>query len=323
MFRRLVTLGVAMAMIGCGAEEVREPATHEIQSALTAGTTGLALGYVETNEQWTSMPAVNGLPNIIAAVGVVASHRGGDTAAVRMRNVVGSSLQVRLEEETSRDAETAHVTEQVVLWLATNNILRNATGSIIGRAGRFTHTQDGRLWRRINFPQPLANPVVFAQVMTFNGGQPCSTRVRNVDSTGFEFRVDEWSYLDGHHAAETIGWIALSKGKHLLTTGGSYELTYKTYAWAGAIATNHAFRRVDALVQTAGYVGAGGVVAQSQSFNGPAPIVERLRSTQVTRDNTTSLDWEVKLDEEENADRLHAVENVGIGAFIQELIVRY
>ena len=47
--------------------------------------------------------------------------------------------------------------------------------------------------------------------------------MRNVDASGFEIRVQEWDYLDGIHAAETIGYLALERGNFILEGGTRLE----------------------------------------------------------------------------------------------------
>ncbi len=54
---------------------------------------------------------------------------------------------------------------------------------------------------------------------TSNGDQPLTVRVRNVTATGFEFQLDEWQYLDGWHAGESIGYLVVEAGEHTLLDG--------------------------------------------------------------------------------------------------------
>ncbi|MBW2533182.1 MAG: cadherin-like beta sandwich domain-containing protein, partial [Deltaproteobacteria bacterium] len=43
--------------------------------------------------------------------------------------------------------------------------------------------------------------------------------MRNVTGTGFDIRVQEWLYLDGLHVRETVGFMVVERGHHLLPDG--------------------------------------------------------------------------------------------------------
>jgi len=34
------------------------------------------------------------------------------------------------------------------------------------------------------------------QIATYNGGDPSHTRIKDVTSNGFQFKIEEWKYLD-------------------------------------------------------------------------------------------------------------------------------
>lgn len=90
----------------------------------------------------------------------------------------------------------------------------------IGQSGTVTVAQSGSdQWHAVAFDTTILDAVVVMGPMSFNGGQAATTRVRNVTDEGFEFQIDEWNYLDGAHITETIGWLAVSEGSHVLSTG--------------------------------------------------------------------------------------------------------
>lgn len=74
-------------------------------------------------------------------------------------------------------------------------------------------------WQRVDFDTAIEGAVVVMGPGSAEGSHPFSVRVRNVDETGFEFQIDEWSYLDGSHAELSIDWIAGSAGSHTLDDG--------------------------------------------------------------------------------------------------------
>ena len=91
---------------------------------------------------------------------------------------------------------------------------------IIGEAGVVTEGQaDSDTWNSVTFENALDNPTVVMGGLTGNGGQPYTVRVRDVTSEGFEYQIDEWDYLDGSHTSESISWVAIESGTHVLEDG--------------------------------------------------------------------------------------------------------
>lgn len=92
-------------------------------------------------------------------------------------------------------------------------------------------------WVRVAFASRYTSPIVVAGPPKFNNSAPGVVRIRNVNATGFEVRLAEWTYQDGNHPAETIGYLVLEKGRAQLTDGswieaGSFTGTTKTSAVA-------------------------------------------------------------------------------------------
>jgi hypothetical protein len=151
----------------------------------------------------------------------------------------------------------------------------------------------------VTFDQPLTDPVI-ALTSTQNGGDPFTLRVVGIsynitgEATGFSFIIEEWEYLDGPHPAiETINWLAIEEGVHTLPDGRTIE--------AGTTQANH--------TNTA--------VALNGSFSGPPVILTSVMSnndgTTVDSDplNITASGFNVRLQEEEGQDNIHALETVG------------
>jgi hypothetical protein len=86
--------------------------------------------------------------------------------------------------------------------------------------GEFTSNHN---WTRVNFKQRFVEPIVVVKPMSSNGGQPAVVRIRNVDPSGFEVRIQEWDYLDGRHAREQANYIVVEKGTHVLENGARVE----------------------------------------------------------------------------------------------------
>jgi hypothetical protein len=67
----------------------------------------------------------------------------------------------------------------------------------------------------ILFPEPGAfeqPPVVILGPMSFNGINPAVTRINRIDNAGFDVKIQEYNYLNGDHAVESIDYQAIQPG---------------------------------------------------------------------------------------------------------------
>ncbi len=78
-------------------------------------------------------------------------------------------------------------------------------------------------WQRVTFTQSFVDPVVVAKPLSYNGSHPAVVRIRNVNATGFDIRVQEWDYLDGNHTLETVGYLVMESGSYTLEDGTRVE----------------------------------------------------------------------------------------------------
>lgn len=66
--------------------------------------------------------------------------------------------------------------------------------------------------RTVSYPSELGDPVVVATPLSYNEPHEASTRIDRVRSSGFDATIEEWSYLDGPHAEESVGSLAVETG---------------------------------------------------------------------------------------------------------------
>ncbi len=78
-------------------------------------------------------------------------------------------------------------------------------------------------WQAVAFDAPFRVPVVIARATTLNDPDPGVIRIRNVTTTGFEIRFQEWDSLDGDHPAETVTYLAMEQGVFTLADGTMIE----------------------------------------------------------------------------------------------------
>ncbi|MEL6235594.1 MAG: Ig-like domain-containing protein, partial [Pseudomonadota bacterium] len=78
-------------------------------------------------------------------------------------------------------------------------------------------------WINVSFAQAIDNAVVVLGPASSNGNSPVIGQVKDVTSTGFKLQLSEWAYQNGWHTEETIGWMAMSEGRHTLIDGTIVE----------------------------------------------------------------------------------------------------
>ena len=92
----------------------------------------------------------------------------------------------------------------------------DAPGSQAVQTGSLTLAQikAGR-WIDVAFDRPFdRTPVVAVGAPSSRSAEPVLARVRNITSTGFQLKLDEWSNLDGRHSEETVSFLAAEPGRH-------------------------------------------------------------------------------------------------------------
>jgi len=71
-------------------------------------------------------------------------------------------------------------------------------------------------WTHVNFPKVFnQTPVVFV-VADNEGSDPASVRMRNITTTGFDVMIVEPQGNDGLHVSQTINYVAINPGLHIL-----------------------------------------------------------------------------------------------------------
>ncbi len=262
------------------------------QSLFEFATTGQNITH-----DWASVSLINAMAEPPAVLTSMQTTAGGNTAAVRMQDLQAASFQVKVEEETSSDPETNHVAEDIGYFAAGPGPLFNGSGVIIGEVGKLRLGQPSRnQWEIITLTRQYIDPVVIAQVNSFDGHQPCHIRLRGVDIGSFELRIEEWTNQDGAHVHEDISYLVLEKGTHRLRNG--------TLVQAGTQDVDHTW----ATVGISGFTDVPVLLTQCQTFNGSDPVVTR-------NQDITPADFAVKLQEQESLNAGgHVPETIGFVA---------
>ncbi|WP_227356325.1 hypothetical protein [Haladaptatus salinisoli] len=145
--------------------------------------------------------------------------------------------------------------------------------------------------------------VVVGKPLSFSGSQPCHVRLQNVAGGDFEYKLEEWAYLTGVHSLERFHALTVEPSEHELRLGDGSPYRIK----AGTTSVSTAFETVS----LGDFFGTENpvVLAQAQTFDGPEPIVTRLR-------DVSSGSFAVQIQEEE-AGGWHRNETVGFIALQQ------
>ncbi|MBD3317881.1 MAG: carbohydrate-binding protein, partial [Chitinivibrionales bacterium] len=168
----------------------------------------------------------------------------------------------------------------------------------VGRVDVTTESRDD--WDQVIFTSSWTDPVVVVSPVSYNDNAPSVVRVRNVTSTGFEIQVDEWEYLDGSHATESVYYLVMPAGTQ----------TIDGLIWQAGVVDNVTDSWTNVSMGGSGFTGGQAVLAQIVTDNESTTATTRIR-------DVSSLDFDLRVQEEENADGSHAGETVHYIAFFE------
>lgn len=238
-------------------------------------------------------------------VASIQTFNGGDPAGVRLNDWEWWGCDVKVEEEDSDGSGVAHDNADAIGLVAVEEgFLRDTSGNLVGEAHTHRVEQSGSSdWETIDLLESYDRPVVFAQVLTYNGSEPCHTRVKNVGSSSFDLQIEEWEYLDEKHNPETVGYVVLEEGRHQLDNG----LVVEVATTEVDLDVRDRWHSVDPPdewgIETR-------VITHCQTYNGGDAVVTRQRPSVPTGPND-SWGFDVRLQEQETNRQEHTQETVG------------
>ena len=149
-------------------------------------------------------------------------------------------------------------------------------------------------WTHVTLANTFQHPVVVAGPLSHTGDDPSVVRIRNVDSNGFDIRVQEWDYLDGRHTTETVSYLVIEQGQYQLSDGTRLE--------AAVFETNATITHQPVNFAKACSV-APVVMSTITTYNESDAVAGRIK-------NITPQGFEYFLQEQEANEHGHAVESV-------------
>ncbi len=148
-------------------------------------------------------------------------------------------------------------------------------------------------WQWVAFARPFVTPIVVANPPSASDAAPAVVRISGVESTGFWIRIQEWDYLDGTHAFETVSYLVMEQGSHLLRNG----------EWIEAGQFIQGGRALSSIGFAGSFATAPVVMVSVTSNNDAKAVTTRVRN--VTRDG-----FELRLNEQESITVGHGAEKI-------------
>jgi hypothetical protein len=211
----------------------------------------------------------------------------------------GAYQYTPLAEEFGEDVFQFAVTDEqgAVSNAATITVsIAQATAGFALEMGKLTVNSN---WSVVTFAEPFTAPIVVAKPASNNNADPCVVRIRNLTSTGFEIRLQNWNYLPVSHVNEQVTFIAMERGTHMLEDGTMIE--------AGMFATNKVGTFVP--VKWSKTFNVAPVIAASiVSFNDVDAVDGRIRKI-------SSTGFEYTMQEQEKNIKSHDLESVAFIAW--------
>ena len=158
----------------------------------------------------------------------------------------------------------------------------------VGRAGIVTEQ-----WKNVSLGSVFADPIVVAGPLGYADAQPAGVRVRNVTSSSFQVKAQEWDSQDGVHRPEMLNYVAVQRGRYTLSTG-KIMLAEKTSVTGGGFQNktfSQPFTTTPVILAT--------VVTQNEA----SAVAVQLR-------NITPNGFQIRLQEQEANIQTHVAETV-------------
>ncbi len=259
-----------------------------VEGTVVETVSGLPIGEVGTasvNHEWKTISFSNEFVEVPVVIAGPATRLGPDPVTVRVRNVTTTSFELRLQEWDYRDQAHSYEIVDYMAILPGEHTLGD--GTLVSAGSR---DDQGRRWRSYTLGELFENdpvaPVVFAQVVSDNDSSATTARVRNVENSRFQIRLEQEQANTAPRAPETINYVAIEQG-----IGQAGDLDYE------AALTPEKVDHQPYLFNFSGaYPERPGLFAATQSYNGGDTFVIRNRGSD-------AFGASINLEEERSADR--------------------
>ncbi|MFZ0728271.1 MAG: MopE-related protein [Desulfobacterales bacterium] len=259
----------------------------------------MEFGEIQADHQWQTVRLNRTFTAPVVIVNAI-SYTDKDPAVTRVRNVTGSGFEMRIQEWDYLDGR--HSIERVN-YIVIESGSYELTGGTRLEAGRF-NADAVASFASIKFGRDFnAAPVVMATIDSVNEDDAVTMRLKNITTTGFDYRLQEQESNERRHAAESAGYIAWEP-----SAGSMNGFVFEIGKTPNSV--THAF-------QVLPFYEAFGrppvVLAGMQTTDGSDTAAERYQ-------NKSTGGIEVKVEEEQSrdAETNHTTEVIGYMAFESE-----
>lgn len=192
-----------------------------------------------------------------------------------------------------------HAGQQILTKdLKKTNLLSGAIEITIGEVGQITtltHTP-----QIVNLSYVYSQPVVFAQPLSFNGGDTSVVRVFNVQEDSFTLYIHEAPNKDGSHTTETVSYMVIETGEWELSNGTKLEVgKINTAATVGITSNQWKTNNFNSTFSSTPVV-----FTQVQTSNDPHWVKTRQR-------NTVMNSFQLAMEEDEAQIQARGAETIG------------
>jgi hypothetical protein len=171
-------------------------------------------GRTSTDGNWKKVSFSSSFGTAPVVFSQISTRNGGDAATTRQKDVHPGGFTVAVQEEeangTTSKVNGPHWPE-TVSWVAISR------GSATAGKRRFqaAKTKIDSTTSQMVFTQSFSTaPALFAQMQTFNGWNPATTRYRSLSTGGAKVFIQEERSSDDelNHVIEGVGWLAIEPG---------------------------------------------------------------------------------------------------------------
>jgi hypothetical protein len=149
------------------------------------------------------------------------SHKRGDPAVLRIKDVDSTGFDIHIQEWDYLDGWHTTETASYIVMERGSYTLEDGTKV---EAGRFDTNKTGS-FGGVSFSQAFNQvPVVVSAVLSFNEEDAVCCRLRNIDTAGFDFCMQEQELNRKRHATETISYIAWEPSSGMLNDDLVFEV---------------------------------------------------------------------------------------------------
>ena len=157
---------------------------------------------------------------------------------------------------------------------------------------------------RVSFQQPFDTTPIVIALIGLDGTDPAKIRITNVTATGFDELIIEPDGVDGAHVAETVHYVAVEPGRHVLPGGAIIEAGFTSVTAAqhgNGVAGSESWQTIS---YSAPLPGTPTVLAHLQSANSETAAVASVPSAPfltATIENADASGFRAALERSESA----------------------